>query len=480
MEKNINNRDFEQFVQKNADQYRMFPSERVWTGIHKSIHSRRKWYGAGLALLLFTASTVTLVMLNTTGKKSTIATTLNLPQKEQTTTTEKVSQNIAIVAPVKPIANTNSSGNNLMGNLKNNNLFLSDLAIERINNNIPSVTPVVITNNTDETELTASQPPVKSNVVSARNKAITSLIAEKIQIVQVEPKQSAIQVINRTTAEPEPVSEKNVIASASHNLSPYTIESVLNTYKYVRKPKKLSWQIFVTPTVSYRELKENKPFLNAARTGSANTSNSVFTYTPDINSIVTHKPDIGFQIGFSAGYPLTRDLKITTGLQFNVSKYDIKAYNAPSEVATIALNTSSGVNNSVSTYTNYRNIGGYKADWLRNLYFSASVPVGLELKLTGNKKSYIGVGASVQPTYVLGNRAYLISTDYKNYAEFPSLTRKWNINTGFEMFAMTTIGNVKWRIGPQVRYQAMSSFVEKYPIKEHLFDFGLKLGIMLK
>lgn len=81
-------------------------------------------------------------------------------------------------------------------------MFLSDLAIERINNNIPSVTPVVITNNTDETELTASQPPVKSNVVSARNKAITSLIAEKIQIVQVEPKQSAIQVINRTTAEP--------------------------------------------------------------------------------------------------------------------------------------------------------------------------------------------------------------------------------------------------------------------------------------
>ena len=222
MEKNINNRDFEQFVQKNADQYRMFPSERVWTGIHKSIHSRRKWYGAGLTLLLFTASTVTLVMLNTTARKSSIATTLNLPQKEQKTTAEKVSQNIVIVAPVKPTTNTNSSGNKSTENLKNNNLFLSDLAIERIKNNISSVTPVNITNNTDETELATTPPPVKSVVVPTRNNTSTSLRSEKVQIVQIKPKQSAIPVINRTTAEPVPVSEKNVIASASQNPVSYT------------------------------------------------------------------------------------------------------------------------------------------------------------------------------------------------------------------------------------------------------------------
>ncbi len=67
-----------------------------------------------------------------------------------------------------------------------------------------------------------------------------------------------------------------------------------------------------------------------------------------------------------------------------------------------------------------------KADWLRNLYFSASVPIGLELKLFGNKKTYLGISGTVQPTYILSDRAYLISTDYKNYAEVPSLTRKWN------------------------------------------------------
>ncbi len=62
----------------------------------------------------------------------------------------------------------------------------------------------------------------------------------------------------------------------------------------------------------------------------------------------------------------------------------------------------------------------------------------------------------------------------------PSLTRRWNMNTSFELFSAHQTGKVKWRVGPQVRYQLMSSFSKNYPIKEHLFDFGLKMGIQLR
>ena len=65
---NNNNRDFEQFVKQNADQYRMFPSEKVWNGIHNSLHTRRRWYGFGLTLLLLTTGVVTWVMLANSGK----------------------------------------------------------------------------------------------------------------------------------------------------------------------------------------------------------------------------------------------------------------------------------------------------------------------------------------------------------------------------------------------------------------------------
>ena len=148
------------------------------------------------------------------------------------------------------------------------------------------------------------------------------------------------------------------------------------------------------------------------------------------------------------------------------------------EIATIDLNGGTG-NNTISTWTNYRNINGYSSDWLKNFYFSFSLPVGAELKLFGNEKTNVGVAGTLQPTYMLSDEAYLISTDYQNYAEVPRLIRHVNLNTSFETFVNYTRGNTKWQIGPQVRYQLLSSFQSTYPVKENLFDFGIKMGVTL-
>lgn len=165
-------------------------------------------------------------------------------------------------------------------------------------------------------------------------------------------------------------------------------------------------------------------------------------------------------------------------MQFNINKYDIKAYVYNGEQATINLN--GGGNNSVTAWTNYRNYNGYKSDWLKNYYFSVSAPVGAELKLAGNKKTSIGVAGTVQPTYIIRDKAYLISTDYKNYAKVPWLVRRMNVNTSFETFVSFTSRNkTQWQVGPQVRYQVLSSFNNEYPVKENLFDFGVKLGVTL-
>jgi hypothetical protein len=246
----------------------------------------------------------------------------------------------------------------------------------------------------------------------------------------------------------------------------------VNNYKYKKPPKRVSWQLFVTPTVSYRKLSVNKDFNNPT------PGVYPFAYLADVNSAVTHKPDLGLQLGLSARYPITKNLKLRGGLQFNINRYDIKAYQFNGEVATIDLNGGSG-NNTISTWTYYRNYSGYKSDWLKNYYFSVSAPIGAELKLMGNSKTNLGVAGTIQPTYILSDRAYLISTDYKNYAEVPRLIRHVNLNTSFETFVNYTSGKTKWQIGPQVRYQILSSFHNKYPVKENLFDFGLKVGLTL-
>lgn len=483
MENRFNNRDFEHFVKQNADQYRMFPSEKVWDNIHNTLHTRRRWYGIGIALLLITVTAVTLVMVNPPEKNQSLA-----QQKSSVTAdkkrTEKIKPAEILISAAKPaesisntvITNTDKQRPTIFveafteqpaadDNRYNPTTSAPILAYQEL----PAVADIVIAK---QSENVAIATPVRTKGIESSNKP------QAAKSIATEPAKALFTTItdNDPTAAATAANEERTGNKTDINL--LTIESVVNSYKHTRQPKKVSVQVYVTPTISYRDLRENKAFITAAQSNSQ--SPLANPALPDVNNIVTHKPDLGFQIGATAGYPLTKNITLTGGLQLTVSKYDIKAYSHPSEVTTIALSNAAGGTNTVSTYTSYRNLGGYKANWLRNLYVSASAPIGLELKLASNKKGYVGVGGNVQPTFVIDNRSYLLSTDFKNYAEIPSLIRRWNINTGFEVFAATTTGKVKWRIGPQVRYQTMSSFIKKYPVKEHLFDFGLKLGVMLK
>ena len=259
------------------------------------------------------------------------------------------------------------------------------------------------------------------------------------------------------------------------NAFDWTIESVINSYIHSKRNKKISLQFNITPTVSYRKLSENKSFL-----ASAAAANSPSSYAPlydiNINSVVTHKPDMGLEFGAVTKYSVAHNFKLRAGLQFNINRYDIKAFNSSYDVAKIALRGNRGVD-SFYTISTHRNFNGYKSDWLHNFYFELSLPVGVEVNLMGDEKVQFGVAGTIQPTYVLGDRAYLLSSDYKNYAEVPWLTRRWNINTGFEVFVAYSTGKMKWQVGPQVRYQLLSSFIDKYPVKENLFDFGLKVGV---
>jgi len=485
MEDRFDNRDFEQFIKQNADQYRMFPSEKVWNDIHDTLHARRRWYGIGLALLLLTTAVVTWVMLlSPAGKQKQVA--ANPSSNSTKSITEQKQQPAIHIVPVKSIAGKNNNQESAVKPEPRENLFFvsANTDLNEMTDNYSDMPDPVKINPVEASQRPSvpSQPLVisKSGPVQHRHILTNPVIAVA---KQKEEAGKPDEIFNQNT-----ILEKRAETSASvdilnsnKDIYPLTIESVVNSYRYNHKRKRLSYQLYAVPTISYRALKENMAFIRAARSNGTIPTN---TLPPDVNSVVTHKPDIGFELGFNTGYPVSKNFKIIGGLQFNVTKYDIRAYfNYQSEVATIALNSGAGAN-SVSTISNYRstNTGNVnnKGNWLRNLYFSVSAPVGTEIVFNSNKKTYAGFSTTIQPTYVLSNKAYLISTDYKNYAEVPSLTRKWNLNTGFEVFAGYNTGKMQWRIGPQVRYQALSSFQDKYPVREHLFDFGLKVGVMLK
>ena len=51
-ENNFYSDDFEQLIRGKTEQYKMYPSENVWKGVHNALHTRRKWFIAGMAALV--------------------------------------------------------------------------------------------------------------------------------------------------------------------------------------------------------------------------------------------------------------------------------------------------------------------------------------------------------------------------------------------------------------------------------------------
>lgn len=250
-----------------------------------------------------------------------------------------------------------------------------------------------------------------------------------------------------------PLIQNAASVSETELTTPLTIESVFNSYEPAHKSK-LGLQFYFAPTISFRRVNDNM-----------------------IEKIVMEKPNFGFEAGFAAKYPVAKNLKLKGGLQFNINSYSVKTFDTYTQTATIRVNDQNGT--AYNSLTNYNNFSGYQSKWLQNFYFQVSAPVGIELKLKGDKTTQFGIASTLQPTYLLGNKAYLISTDYKNYAMFPNLIRHWNLSTSLETYVGYSTGHLKWQVGPQVRYQLLSSYVKKYPVKENLFGFGLKVGVSL-
>ena len=421
MERNFTNENFERFLRQNADSLRMRPTEKVWKEISAHLTRSRRRFTIVLSVLLLITSGIAYEWFTPKVIKH------SLGNSNQTT------QNVTS-KPQDVIATINS------------------------NRSVSYINPVQKSEQSYNAFFQKQLAALKPEVVNHIPEVATSkeFVAEPVDSYPSDEQVESHKAINTT----------------NRNVTPLSIESVVNSFKGQQK-KKINWEVYFTPTVSYRKLSENKSFSN-----SSFSNLSTFPQLNNINSVVTHKPDFGFEMGLTGKYPLSTNLKLKAGLQFNINRYDIKVFNAPNQLATIRLN-SRYAPDSLNAITTYSNLNGYHTDWLQNFYFQISAPVGLEFKVRGDDKMQFGIATTLQPTYLLGDRVYLISTDYKNYAQVPWLVRRWNINSSLETFVSYSTGHLKWQVGPQFRYQLLSSFIDKYPVKENLYNFGLKVGISL-
>lgn len=420
MEKNFTNENFERFLRQNTDGLRMRPSAKVWKSISSHLNKRRRRIGfiLGCSLLLTTGlGYYAVVENNSANELNPVATNPPLTQKKGKTenNSSRLNLSLATIVSVDKEKNENSSPE-------------SYIAKTASGDQLPdAITNGALTNQSGDNVM-------ELNTASTSAFNFTPTVVDSYFENEINPNPSELQRISLA--------------------DPLTIESVINSYKQSRKSK-VGLQIYFTPTVSYRRLSDSK-----------------------IDYITPNKPEFGFEVGMAAKYPIAKNIKLRAGVQFNINRYEIKTNTTFTESATIKLTDRNRVD-FLKIATNFNNNSGYRVSWLKNFYFQVSAPVGVEIKLTGNDKTQFGIATTVQPTYILAGRAYLISADYNNYAEVPKLVRRWNVNTNLETFVTYSTGKLKWQVGPQVRYQLLSSYLKKYPVKENLFDFGFKVGLSL-
>jgi hypothetical protein len=494
MERGFYTEDIEELLKEKADQYKMYPSDKVWKGIHRSLHPTRKWYWFSLILFLSAVGYYTFIEFITpsTANKSisenNAASTVSKPTETSETNNTK--------AVIVPFGNSNKQAGNGAGNTTKQRPFVlnPENSVDNtgiiINMDQPVTSAETGITSLPETNTTTAlndEAPVYTLHAWPSKKGWQHEPADNPLLLADNPAEHAEQYTPQVPASlslTNPTSVNESILAANTNDAAedgkrlnWLAENAVYELA-VPKQNRLSWQISFTPTMNYRTLNSrNYPSSNA--NVKTNTPVPQAPYIPgDPEQLVNHKPALGFEVGSNILYTVNKTVTLKTGLLFNYARYDIQAYSSSiSEPAVIALNSSYGIaTGQVTSYTRYRNFGGEAVENLNNQYFQLSVPLGLEINLLGNEKLHIGVGGTVQPSYLLNQNIYLITTDYK-YATEPSLVRRWNINTSAEAFVSYKTGDLKWQVGPQLRYQLMSTFIKEYPIRENLFQYGIKIGV---
>mgnify|MGYP000383175017 CR=1 FL=1 len=446
MERKFYSESFEKFLKGHADQFKMTPSKKVWHGIYNDLHPGRRWPSAAISIV-FIFTLVIIGHLNTNNghnKALYDLTALHNADVLNAKSFLKATKNINIISQNNFTANTPKDN-------KSANILHPLPVVEKIQ---PASNTASQRGDTKETDFN------NSGVVNKNENILTApAIQNNITKISYDGNQNLkpSQNINDIKTEEELVTStiKKENFSVTETISNLTPEANAANIKKPKKITNVTWTYYVTPSISYRHLSDDK-----------------------INNAVLQKPMLGYEGGTSMSFNIYKKLQFKTGLQLNYSGYNIKANNTHPIIAILALNSEiPGQYNIYSTMSNYGNNTGSEFTRLKNYSLQVSLPIGLQYVFAGNENIKFGAAADFQPSYIIASKAYLLSTDKRNYLTDPDLLRKWNMNTNFSTYVSFTSNSFNWQIGPQVRYQLLSTYTNQYPVKEHLINYGIRIGI---
>jgi len=444
--------DFEKHLREKADQFKMYPSDKVWNNVYSSIHTRRRRFVAGMTVLIGG-------ILVLAGSE------LIFPSK-----------NISKIVATKPAVPVNvGSAEGLQKYTAASFSSVQATTDQKAgNNNITAAAPFV--NYTDLDNLNSSDK-ISVNSISE----ITATAGS----IKNQPPSASKEKVNQ----PEGISaNENAAFSLSFPaLSEKSFSSFnninaggeLNAEKSITQlPRahndRLSWEIHIAPTWNTHYLTAQNPH---SVISSIQNAPIMVVHFSNVNGFVDNTPAMGYDVGGNLIYKISRTISLKAGLEFNYSRYYIRAYNSNPSQASAVLNSYLGyIADSLVNYANTNTSISKNPQRIQNKYYQLSMPIGIDMKVLGKDKLQLHLGATVQPSYLLNHDSYVLSDDYNSYVKEPQAFRKWNLGAGAELFLSYQIGKIRWEFGPMVRYQIYSTYKTVYPVSENMLNYGIRIG----
>jgi hypothetical protein len=514
MERQFYTDDFEQLLREQTDEFRMYPSKRVWYSIYNQMHPGRKWPSIAVSMLLILTLLVVGYWNSNTSSSKTITAVLP-PQKN-------VENNIALNTAVNNLsANTISA----VTSNKNSNTAIAAKVNSSITQNTTAgfiITPVIspataalpvtngLRNNLNKEKGDASNKTghqngkmeIATTIPNVKNTGAVNTISGTTVINNID--EAIINVAGNTQLNAAelntviitaPVIDKenltvNIKEDKAVKINTVAVNKKISTedkiwiedYAFHNKSKRKQWQdrtaseIYITPSVGFRRLNPNA-------SPDANTLNSLVSVPNNnlnINESVNQKPASGLEIGAGLVYAAAKNIRLKIGIQANFTNYIINAgaTNHPTLTTLMLNDPNSGYPYMEARSSVLSNTSGSNTVKVHNTTYQLAVPIGFALKLAGDNKLEWYAGASIQPTFVFAGKANVISFDRKNYVKDASLIRQWNLNTGIETYIHYKFAGTTLQVGPQFRYQLGSTYSKKYTLNENLYNVGIKVGLL--
>jgi hypothetical protein len=529
MERRFDMTNFEQSLKEQADQFDMIPSKKVWHGIYNDLHPGSKWPSIAMGFV-FLFTLLGIGHLNNTSKQfsgiipsSDIESGYNSEQKGFSTNNSITKERQSIksqnqAAKIISIVEKSGTKINPASSVSENNEKSQSSGISTTTAKIISLFPKEM-NNDESNGIEIKK--LNGSTLQANNELFDKIKNTNPQSVAFnaqnnslndghlgEPKKDLSNIgIDNNIAENKSINADAEVSGVTNNgdlnfginnnevynnyLPVFSADALLsasidpqeknkadlsghkkpvNIHK--KRNEKIRWVYFVTPSVT------TATFIGKGyKAGTPNSSPIILQNNQHSNGMI-YNPRLGYEVGIQMSYAFSKKWEFLTGTHLSYSGFNVISNQVHPTFATLLLkDESSGLPYSQTFITHYGNGEGQNQISLANYSLQVSLPVGLQYALFNNNKIQIKLASTIEPSFILKSNSYIISSDQRYYVNDPTLLRKINLNGNIGSYVTFKSNKVNWQIGPNFRYQLLSTYQNIYPIKEHLMDYGIRIGI---